>query len=142
MLLALAVALIGFGWIKGAQSAERKHDAYVAKEAQEQITGLKAAAVHTAQWAKGKDDALAAASIRARANALVAAGLRADVDGLRDDLGLDASKLPGASVASIRRYTATLQRVFGECSRSYEALASRAAGHASDALKLEQAWPH
>lgn len=88
-----------------------------------------------------KDEALNAANQRAQRLALASADLGAAAQRLRDELAAARSRLPDASCEATRAHAATLQRVFGECTAEYRAMAARAAGHASDALMFDQAWP-
>lgn len=67
--------------------------------------------------------------------------LRADVDGLRDELTASRLQLPDASCPSVRDHAAALNNVFGQCAAAIEGLAGKADGHASDSLMLQEAWP-
>jgi len=95
----------------------------------------------TADWQKGKDDALTEANKRAQASKAAADKLAAVNRGLRDELTDQRGKLSTASVDAVRQYAATANAVFGECSAAYERLAGEASGHASDSLMYRQAWP-
>ena len=88
-----------------------------------------------------KDKALHEANQRAQRLALASADLRTAADRLQHDLDAARSRLPQATCEATRAHAATLQRVFGECTAEYRAMAERAAGHASDALMFDQAWP-
>lgn len=70
-----------------------------------------------------------------------AAALRAERDGLRDDLADAQHQLRTASCGSVRERAATLHTVFGACTAALEGMAAAAAGHASDSLMFQQAWP-
>ena len=140
-LAVLAVALVGYGWLKGAEYGERKLDTRIAAENVATIAGLKAAGEKTKAFQQKKDEALHAANERAKKAQVAAAAARATVDGLRSDLAAARNDMSSASLASIRKYAATLNAVFGECAAEVERLAGKAQGHASDALMFEQAWP-
>ncbi|MBC7603881.1 MAG: hypothetical protein H7255_14635 [Ramlibacter sp.] len=137
----VVVGLIGFGWLKGAEHSEVKLNEHIAKEQAQIIAGMKAAAVTTATWQKGKDDALKAASVRAQANARAASNLRADVDGLRNDNDNFRRVLPGLASDAVSRYAATASVVLDQCGREVEDLARNADAHASDVKLLQDAWP-
>jgi hypothetical protein len=69
-----------------------------------------------------------------------AARARSESDGLRDTL--DAVERASAqSFDAARKSVAALRDVFEQCSREYQSLAETADRHASDSLKLQQAWP-
>lgn len=95
----------------------------------------------TAKWQKEKDDELAEAKKRELANKAAADKLAAVNRGLRNDLADQRSNLSTASIDAVRKYAATANSVFGECSAEVGRLAVEAAGHASDSLMLQRAWP-
>jgi hypothetical protein len=95
----------------------------------------------TARLQKEKDDALIEANKRAMAAKAAADKLAAVNRGLRNDLADQRSNLSTASLAAVRQYAATANAVFGECSAEVERLAGEAAGHASDSLMYQTAWP-
>jgi hypothetical protein len=83
----------------------------------------------------------------ARAAAARAAGQRADLarvaderDGLQHALAI-ARERGEKSLDACRQHAATLEAVFAECRGRYEAVGRDAAGHASDSLMLQEAWP-
>lgn len=88
-----------------------------------------------------KDKALYEANQRAQRLALASADLRTAADSLQRDLDATRARLSTAACEAVRARAATLDRVFGECKARYGAMAERAAGHASDALMFDQAWP-
>lgn len=88
-----------------------------------------------------KEDAIAQAALRAQVLARESADLRESVDELQLRLDLADAALDAAAPAAVRQHAATLNRLFGQCAREYQALADRADGHASDTLMLLQAWP-
>lgn len=95
----------------------------------------------TARLQKEKDDALTEANTRALANKAAADRLAAVNRGLRNDLADQRRELSTASLDAVRKYAATANAVFGECSAEVERLAGEAAGHASDSLTYQRAWP-
>lgn len=123
-------------WRYGAQIFEIRFNQ---ADAQAKAFG-RAMAIGNARQLK-KDKALNDANQRAQRLALASADLRTAADRLQHDLDAARAGLPAASCEATRAHAATLQRVFGECAREYRSMAERAAGHASDALMFEQAWP-
>lgn len=133
-LLVVGLALLAFGWVQGANH----------EQGQQAIRDMKAVAVNTgitARWAKGKDDALKNANDRAQINDAAGDLLAADLVSVRDELAAERAKLPSASLASCRAHAATLNVIFGECAAASGGLAKEAAGHASDSLMFQEAWP-
>ncbi|MES1979716.1 MAG: hypothetical protein V4451_16880 [Pseudomonadota bacterium] len=133
-LLLGALALLGFGWVQGANH----------EQGQQAIRDMKSVSTNTgitARWAKGKDDALNDANDRAQVNDAAGDLLANRVVSLRDELATERAKLPSSSLASCRAHAATLNAIFGECTASSRGLAKEAAGHASDSLMYQEAWP-
>lgn len=140
-LAALALALVGYGWLKGAEHGEQKLAAYVSKQDKEHIQALNRAGEKTRSMQAKKDEALNVANERTRKANAAANAARATADGLRLQLAASLTNLPNASCGSVREYAATLSSVFGECSARLESLGRAAEGHAIDALMLESSWP-
>ena len=130
----ISLALVAFGWVHGANH----------EQGNQAIRDMKAVAVNsgiTARWAKGKDDALKNANDRAQVNDAAADLLADRVVSLRDQLNADRASLPSSSLSSCRAHAATLNAVFAECTSENAGLAKAAAGHASDSLMFQEAWP-
>lgn len=133
-LVLFALALVAFGWVQGANH----------EQGQQAIRDMKAVSANsgiTARWAKGKDDALKNANDRAQLNDAAGDLLADRLVSLRDQLAADRAGLPGSSLGSCRAHAATLNSIFGECADSSRGLAKAAAGHASDSLMFQEAWP-
>lgn len=133
-LLLAGLALLAFGWVQGANH----------EQGQQAIRDMKAVTFNTgitARWAKGKDDALKNANDRAQVNDAAGDLLADRLVSMRDELAAERAKLPSSSLASCRAHAATLNAVFGECANSSGGLAKAAAGHASDSLMFQEAWP-
>lgn len=159
VVLGLLVISHGFACASGSARTRAKWDAEKVVQQQAQIAAEKAArardeAIHQAQIAAEKaarvkeqslqskvTEAINAASEREKKSKVAAAAARAATDSLRDDLTAARSQLSSASLVSLRSHAATLNAVFGECTREVERLAGAAEGHASDALTFEKAWP-
>lgn len=138
---ALAGALV-LGYFAWADHIGDKREALVVAK----IEKLRAAenarnAKITADLQKRKDDALTEANTRALANKAAADRLAAINRGLRNDLADQRRDLSTASLDAVRKYAATANAVFEGCSAEVERLAGEAAGHASDSLMYQAAWP-
>lgn len=69
-----------------------------------------------------------------------AASLAAD-NGLRNEVRSARSRLPTLARETLDQYADTGTELLLECSRTYQELAVKADGHASDQQTLEQGWP-
>ena len=78
---------------------------------------------------------------RERADAQRIADLRADRERLRGERDQALASFAQATAEAQLEYVTALDAVFGECSAEYEAMAGKAAGHASDAQELWDRWP-
>ena len=144
LILSAAVSLaIGFGggwatngWRLGAEISQLQ-----AQQAINLSNGLKTALDQTTRYQRTKDEALKKAESRAAANAVAAAAVRSESDGLRAQLESARSGIPQATHDSLRAYATTLSAVFGECQREYETLGRNATSHASDSLTLQMSFP-
>ena len=144
LILSAAVSLaIGFGggwatngWRLGAEISQLQ-----AQQAINLSNGLKTALDQTIKFQKAKDEALKKAESRAAANAASASAARTESDRLRLQLESARSGIPQATHDSLRAYAATINTVFGECQREYEALGRHATSHASDSLTLQMSFP-
>ncbi|MBP7483939.1 MAG: hypothetical protein KA781_01370 [Aquabacterium sp.] len=134
-------SLIAEGDAQGAARVQAKWDKDKIERAAETLKAVAQARAQEQAHTQKVQEALNAANTRAKKSQAAAAAARRVADSLRDDLDTARANLPGASCASTRDYTSTLQAVFGECAREVERLAGSAQGHASDALTFEQAWP-
>jgi hypothetical protein len=105
------------------------------------LVASEAARAKESAWQAQLQKAQNEATKRQKTLAADAAALRAERNGLRDQLETAGRQLPGASCGSVREYAATLNAVFDQCSGAIEGLAGKAGGHAADSLMLEQAWP-
>ena len=110
LILSAAVSLaIGFGggwttngWRLGAEISQLQ-----AQQAINLSNGLKTALDQTTRYQRTKDEALKKAESRAAANAVAAAAVRSESDGLRQQLESARSGIPQATHDSLRRYAAT-----------------------------------
>ena len=144
LLATFAVSLaLGFGggwtangWRLGAEIAQIKQD-----QSDAVTKGVQQALADTIKYQRTKDEAIKKAESRAAIAAASAAANRAESDGLRAQLEQSRSSIPNATHDSLRAYATTINTVFGECQREYEALGRHATSHASDSLTLQMSWP-
>jgi hypothetical protein len=90
---------------------------------------------------KEKDDALKRATERAQQNTRAADLARDESDGLRNQLAAADAALSTAADDAVRKYAATANTVLAACTARYIDVARDAAGHASDSLMYQEAWP-
>jgi hypothetical protein len=83
-----------------------------------------------------------AATVRVAALRADAARAAAQSDSLRHTIATLTTALPSRSPAAVSQYASTAGQLLGECSAAYTDMAATSDGHASDALMLQQAWPH
>ena len=145
----LAVAFVG-ACVLGANFWEHRlvaqgdaagYDRAKAEYTQAALKAETKARADTARMQKEKDDAESKAAGRLVLQARAAAQLRAERDGLRDDLTATRLRLRDAPVEAVRQYATAATDVFEQCAARYSDVAGAADGHSSDTLKLQQAWP-
>lgn len=142
LMLAGLIAALTLGYFAWADHIGDKREAKVLAKVAEQREAENARnAQITADLQTRKDDALTEANKTAQANKLAANALAAVNRGLRDDLTNQRRDLSTASLDAVRKYAATSNAVFGECSAEVERLAGEAAGHAADSVMYQKAWP-
>lgn len=93
------------------------------------------------QRIKEKDDALKRATERAQQNTRAADLARDESDGLRNQLAAADAAMSTAADDAVRKYAATANAVLAACTARYIDVARDAAGHASDSLMYQEAWP-
>lgn len=144
VLLLVAAGIGGFHFLEARLIATGHDQGYAKAKAEYSAAALKAqekARADTARMQKEKDDAEQRWAARLSGQKRDADRLAAERDGLRNDLGATRAKLSTAPVEAVRLYAATATDVFEQCTARYSAVAQAADGHASDALKLLEAWP-
>lgn len=134
--LALACALMfshftAYRHGKGIARAEYESARAAAADEAQRIEALRQSAVDLAAQQAAKREA----AVRADA-----ARARSQLDGLRGDLQAVRERA-GQSEHAARQSVAALSDVFEQCGKRYSELAEVADRHASDSLKLQQAWP-
>lgn len=142
-LAALCLALIGYGWVKGANANQVKFDKYVAKQNIELLAAINRAGERTRTLQSKKDEALNVAALKTQEKSRALARATATGDGLRDDL--DAAKrsrdLSEYSITACRADLATRDELLGSMDRAGRGMAEKAQGHAIDAAACLSAWP-
>jgi uncharacterized membrane protein YdfJ with MMPL/SSD domain len=86
------------------------------------------------------DEASALVVVRQARIAADASASRMAVDGLRGDLD-SLQRASAQSLDAATKSVSALSAVFEECARERVEVAQEAAGHASDSLMYQQAWP-
>ena len=81
---------------------------------------------------KGRSDREKAIQKSAAATGALVAGVRNELDAIRDGLSV-------ATIDALRHSTATLSVVFGECTERYSGLAEKATRHVSDIRAMTEA---
>ena len=66
---------------------------------------------------------------------------QSESDGLRSQLSDAARRIADAPPAAVLEYATAVNQLFADCSRSYQELAGKADGHATDVRTLTAAWP-
>lgn len=141
VVVAVALAVFGFGFMKGAQNAERKEAVREVARGKAQIEQMAKSAAQTKAWQTKKDEALNAANKRTFLAREQAATADLGLGRLHDDLAAANDKLSRASVDAVRKYAAAANTVFESCTRRYRGVAGDAQGHSSDSLMYQEAWP-
>jgi hypothetical protein len=135
--LLIGAALGGTGAWKLADAARHRQAADHLREA---ARAVQAAQDQSTRHQKAADDATAQATQRAQVNARAAAAARSELDRLRQQLAASPGSDAAACPATAER-AAAVSAVFGDCARALEDMGRRADAHATDALRLWEAWP-
>ena len=107
----------------------------------DQLAGERRARQLEAHFNEKADQAATAARDRERADARRLDAVRAERDRLRLERDEALTRFAQAPPEAQLEYVTALDAVFGECTAEYEAMAGKAAGHASDAQELWDRWP-
>ena len=140
VLLFVAAGIGGFKFWEHRIEA-RGYEKARAEYAVQAVKAAEKAAAQTAKMQKEKDDAEKRWSDRALEQRRDADRIRSERDRLRVDLRTTRGRLATAPVEAVRQYAATATDVFEQCAQRYSGVAQEADGHASDSLKLQEAWP-
>lgn len=136
-----AIALMGFGWVKGAEHGETKLLAY---QAQIEKNDAAANRLHAATALKWRDNVIKAqnAGIKRAQKAKADADAATAVAGsLQHDLDQFKRDLPTLTRNAVDKYAVALDDVLGDCKNRYTAVAEKATGHAGDVRTLSDSWP-
>lgn len=140
-LIVLAVALMGFGWVKGAEHGEQRLLKYQAQIEKNDAAANKLHAATALKWRDNVIKAQNAGNKRAQQAKADADAATAVAGSLQHDLDQFKRDLPTLTRAAVDKYAVALDDVFGQCSSRLTDLASKAQGHAGDVRTLSDAWP-
>lgn len=133
---------ISAGVWKVIHSAEKRGYAQaVAEYTAKALAEEQAARLKEQGWATKSQEATNAASKREAALKRDLAGAADERVGLHNQLAAADAAIATASGDAVRKYATTANAVFEECTRELFETAAAADGHASDSLKLQEAWP-
>ena len=104
------------------------------------LTDEREARATESKRSRNVQEAQNAAAISAQSARATATAARAESRGLRDDLAA-AHDAASQSLAACNQHSAAVDRLFDQCSGTYQELAETAQGHANDVRMLIQAWP-
>lgn len=139
---ALAAAGIGYGIHMHNQSQQQiGYDRAVGEYRATKSVADQAALVKERKMQKQKDEAIDAATERETKIRADYAAAHAAAIGLQRSVADLRGQLATASVEACRTTADAALAVFGECEDQYRAVATAAAGHASDVKTLSDAWP-
>lgn len=142
VVIAAAVVAAGLaGWTTNGWRLNAQIDRMITEHSQALAKANEQALLKYVAMEQKKQEALNEANRLAQRNASAAAVARDNADRLRDQLVTATSRVPTATVASVRNYATTVNSVFAECVREIEGLAKTADGHALDSRTLTGAWP-
>jgi len=138
-----AGVVIGFlaGYIINGWRYDAKIATMVADNATETATAVEVAMQQTVDMQRTKDAALRKANDQIKRNNVAADNARSELIRLHEQQREAAAAMSTATREALNNYTTTLSTVFGECTTSLEAMATKADGHATDSLVLSNSWP-
>lgn len=140
-LIVLAVALMGFGWVKGAEHVEQRLLKYQAQIEKNDAAANKLHAATALKWRDNVIKAQNAGNKRAQQAKADADAATAVAGSLQHDLDQFKRDLPTLTRAAVDKYAVALDDVFGQCTGRYTTVAEKATGHAGDVRTLSDAWP-
>ena len=133
----LAVGIAGAAYVVQGIYAKREAQRTIEMQ-RETLRALETAHAETIRLQGAADDAIRKATKRFHANAAAAAGARSELDRLRVELA-SGSGAPACEAGTVAADPA--RELLAECAAALTDMASKADGHATDALKLYEAWP-
>lgn len=140
-LIVLAVALMGFGWVKGAEHGEQRLLKYQAQIEKNDAAANKLHAATALKWRDNVIKAQNAGNKRAQQAKADADAATAVAGSLQHDLDQFKRDLPTLTRAAVDKYAVALDDVLGQCSSRLTDMAAKAQGHAGDVRTLSDAWP-
>lgn len=133
----MSVGIAGAAYVVQVIYAKREAQRTIEMQ-RETLRALETAHAETIRLQGVADDAIRKANKRSHANATAAAGARSELDRLRGELAAGA----GAPTCTSGTVAADPAReLLAECAAALTDMAGKADGHATDALKLYEAWP-
>lgn len=133
LIVAAILAAITFAVNNYLSSVEQRgYDRAVGEYSQKLITAQNDAIAERNRLQGLVDAAIKGRSEREKTIQKSAAATGALVAGVRDELDAIRDGLSGATIDALRHSTATLSLVFGECTERYSGLAEKATRHVSD----------
>ena len=140
LIVAALLAAITFAVNNYLSSVEQRgYDRAVGEYSQKLITAQNDAIIERNRLQGLVDAAIKGRSEREKTIQKSAAATGALVAGVRDELDAIRDGLSGATIDALRHSTATLSLVFGECTERYSGLAEKADRHTSDIRAMTEA---
>lgn len=143
-ILALAIlsaALVGFGWVMGADHVQGEWDKEnLARAEADRRAEAKARAKENDWQEKWRGASNARTELEKRLEVARAAAIAAD-GRLRRATDDFQRRLSEASIETCRTAASTAAALLGDCSAAYRDLARAADGHVADVGQCEAAWP-
>lgn len=133
----LAVGIAGTAYVVQGIYEKRESQRTIEQQ-RETLRAVENAQAETIRLQGVADEAIRKANKRAQVNATAAVGARSELDGLRNELAA-GSGAPTCEAGTIAADPA--RELLAECAAALTDMAGKADGHASDALKLYDAWP-
>lgn len=138
---AVIAALVGFGYSSGSAAKQRAWDKEKAVLVKQRLAEVEQARQTEIALQLKVQKAQDAREIESAKSHRLAASLRAERDGLRNELTAFASGSPDDSLAACRERTAAATGVLENALRTSEECAENAEALATDVRSLRSAWP-
>lgn len=141
--LVAAGLVVGFiiAYVTQSWRYEAKIATMVAVNATAVAEATETAMQQTVEMQRTKDEALRKANDQIKRNRVAADNAKSELNLLLNQQREASTAMSTATREAITHYTSTVSTIFGECATAIEAMATKADGHAVDALVLENSWP-
>ena len=133
----LAVGIAGSAYVVQGIYSKREAQRTIDQQ-RETLRAVENAQAETIRLQGVADEAIRKANKRSQVNAAAATGARSELDRLRGELSA-GSGAPTCEAGTVAADPA--RELLAECAAALTDMAGKADGHASDALKLYDAWP-